>query len=101
MKRTRRYYSATRERVEKTALERVRRTREQLDPAVLSSVTKKMEDSGVMDELKRTLFKPEVINGEVPVDRKKNVMIVMKFLEKNPDNKNVMKLVTAMLEEDN
>ncbi len=66
------------------ALATVRQTREALDPGLLERVR---EAIGAAVENYQSDRYRSMHADKVPVDQKKNLTIVMKYMEMNPDNK--------------
>lgn len=83
-----------RKRLVNEALEAVRETRESLDPALLE---KARDAIGTAIESYQSDRYRSIQADKVPVDQKKNLSIVMKYLELNPDNKALHKEIQSFL----
>lgn len=87
--------SKKRKKAEDEAIQTLRRVRKQLDPELLDNMRdiieaaeQGVEDKEKIEELSRA---PECDEfGNVPVDKEKNMAIIMKFLEENRDNTALM-----------
>lgn len=84
MKKRRYYKTAKRERIVKDALEAVRETREAMGPDLLEKARSAI--GSAVEVYQSEKYKTMHVD-KVPVDQKKNLTIVMKYLEMNPDNK--------------
>lgn len=85
-----------RKRIVSEALSMVRETRESLDPALLEQARDAI--GAAMDNYQKSTFRPMQAE-RVPVDQKKNLTIIMKYLELNPHNKVLQREIRAFLSE--
>ena len=76
------------------ALTTVRETRETIDPGLLEQVRQAIGNAAETTQKERyTTIKAE----RVPVDHKKNLTIVMKYLELRPENKALQQEIRTFL----
>ena len=75
--------TAKRQRLMEEALDTVRETREMIDPALLKTVR---EAIGAAAEQHENREYKSMQLDRVPVDQKKNLSVVLRFLEMKPDN---------------
>lgn len=94
MRKTTRPITLKRKRLVEDALATVRTTRETIDPALLQSVREAIGQAA--DGQGKTSEKP-VQADRVPVDRKKNLQIIKKFLELKPENRKLHREIMALL----
>lgn len=76
------------------ALCTVRETREIIDPALLDRVREAI--GGALERQQNRNIRPMQLD-RVPVDQKKNLSIVLKFLELQPDNKALQQEIRSFL----
>ena len=105
------YIPKSRKELESDVLESMRQVRQQIDPEILQRAKQLVSDMGpakgrqafedMLEKIPESKQDGEQGNdAHVPVDRKKNLTIVMKFLEKNPENQAVMNEIKILLTED-
>ena len=79
------YYknSRRREKIQKQAFEAMREARESIDPALLEKAREAVGEA--MHNARQQQNRPDS-RGEVPVNRRKNMRVLTKFLEMHADN---------------
>lgn len=94
--------SKNRKKIEQEAIQTLREVRKTLDPELLQRMQDFLNESAQEPD-KKHVFEPpqpqeeELPGGFVPVDRDKNMAIIMKFLESNKDNMALMKQMKQAL----
>lgn len=88
------YQTVQRARLVDEALAAVRETRNTIDPDLLHRVR---EAIGAAAETAQDVKRRPMQAERVPVDQKKNLTIIMKYLELNPGNKAVQREVNSFL----
>ena len=98
---------AVREALEKEVLSLMRELRETIDPKVVEGVRRVIGDSVGANEKKSPKQPvPAFVTGKtfrddmIPVDRKKNMSIIVKYIHENPHNKDAMRELSALLDEE-
>lgn len=86
--------TAKRQRLVSEALTMVRETRDSIDPALLERVRDAI--GGAVETYQSDKYR-SMQAERVPVDQKKNLNIVMKYLEMNPGNKALHREINSFL----
>lgn len=99
--RKRTYFSSSRRRaLVRDALDTAREARAAIDPALLERARAAIAAAGGPVREGRSDSAPPGVVGKVPVDRRKILTIVMKFLALRPDNPRLREEVRSFLAED-
>jgi hypothetical protein len=95
------YMDQNKQRLKQELMLSYRKARKAIDPKLLNGaryiIAAAVEQAHDESRRKEREGKPEEM---VPLDRKKNLSIIMKFLEENPNNKAVRDSLIGVLKED-
>lgn len=95
------YMDPARQRIKQEFLMAYRTAKKALDPRLLEQARGNIYDAMLRQhEEMRSKRERKSSEGTVPIDRKQNLSVIMKYLEMNPDNEKVKEQLATMLRDE-
>ena len=99
----RRYYnSKSQKKIRMEALLTMKKARREIDPVLLENAQKAIADAWFARrdaQDRETVTKAYQTEDSVPVDLKRNLCVIQKFIEMNADNKSLQRQIKSMISE--